>query len=321
MNNPRARTLRRSIRQQRHHVQLRQFASELYAESPRGFLLGLGDILKARDLKRFFSFWSRAVASNRIRMAMLGGAVIKTGMGPLLSACVRQGVISHVVMNGSAAIHDFELALAGKTSENVGQGLADGSFGMTLETGRDMNAAINAAAQRGRGIGEALGDWILSHRFPHRKVSLLAACRDAGVACTVHVALGADIIHQHPEFDGGLTGAAAGVDFDRLIGILSRLRRGACVANLGSAVLLPEVFLKALTVARNTTKGVAGFHTAAFDMISHYRPTENVVKRPADAGGGEGFYFIGHHEIMLPLFFGALLEEARANGTHGTDEQ
>lgn len=311
MPSPRDRVRRRSIQEQAHHVELGMFGSETPAGSPRGFISGLGNVLKAADLKRFLALWDEARRTRQTRLVMLGGAVVKTGLGPLLARCVRKGVVSHVAMNGSTAIHDFELALAGKTSENVGSGLRDGSFGMTLETGRDMNLAINAGAEAGLGIGQALGAWIVERALPHAGASLLAACYETGAPCSVHVALGADIIHQHPEFDAGLTGRAAGRDFDRLIEVLSTLRPGACVANLGSAVVMPEVFLKALTVARNTTPGVEGFHTAVFDMFSQYRPAVNVAGRPADAGGGEGFYFIGHHEIMLPLFFGALLEEKR----------
>ncbi|MBE7559210.1 hypothetical protein HS125_09805 [bacterium] len=303
MNKHRSKIIRRSIAEQAHHVAKEQFGREVASGHAKAFLLGLGEILKGQELKRFFHFWQEARERRQLRLVMLGGAVIKTGMGPLLSACVREGVISHVAMNGSAAIHDFELALAGKTSENVGQGLVDGSFGMTLETGRDMNLAINAGAERGEGMGEALGRWIVEKGYAHREVSLLAACHEADVPCTVHVALGTDIIHQHPEFDAARTGRATGEDFDRLIEVLAGMGAGACVANLGSAVLMPEVFLKALTVARNTTAGVEGFHTAVFDMQSQYRPLVNVVNRPREAGGGEGFYFIGHHEIMLPPLF------------------
>jgi len=307
----RDRVIRRSIEEQQHGVRLESFPARAYAGSPAAFLDNLPDILRAHDLRRFVVLWREATAAGAPRVVMLGGAVIKTGLGPLLAAAVEAGLITHVAMNGSGAIHDFELALAGKTSENVGKGLVDGSFGMTLETGRDMNQAVNAGAADGLGFGESVARWIDEHDFPHRRVSLLSACRAAGVPVTVHVALGADIIHQHPEFDAGLTGTATGRDFDRLIETLSGARAGACIANLGSAVVMPEVFLKALTVARNTTPGVEGFHTAVFDMNVHYRPRVNVVARPSEAGHGEGFYFVGHHEIMLPLFFGALLERAQ----------
>jgi hypothetical protein len=298
-----------SIKNQKHHIFSDLFPVLPVPGAPLEFLQGLGKILKAGDLRRFFDLWMAACSSGLLRHVMLGGAVIKTGMGPLLAEAVRKGAISSVSMNSAAAIHDFELALAAKTSENVGQGLSDGTFGMTEETGSGFNQAINEGVEKGLGLGNSVASWIVEQDFPHKELSLLAACHEQNIPLTMHVAIGADITHQHPEFDGAATGKGAERDFDALIVLLSGMRAGSCVANLGSAVILPEVFLKALTVARNTNTGIEGFHTAVFDMLSQYRPAQNVMKRPSDAGGGSGFYFIGHHEIMLPLFFGALLQK------------
>ncbi|HEY6809006.1 MAG TPA: hypothetical protein VI160_09490 [Gemmatimonadales bacterium] len=272
------------------------------------FLGALPDILAARDL-RFVIDRIAGAAGSRAVVAMLGGHVIKVGLGPLLVDLMRRGVITHVAMNGSAAIHDFELAAFGGTSEDVAAGLADGSFGMTEETGREMNAAIAAGAQADQGAGEALGVYLAARKeLPGRAVSVLLAARESKIPVTVHAAIGAEITHQHPTADGAALGATSHRDFRRLAGSLPALHQGGVVLNIGSAVVMPEVFLKALTVARNLNGGKpADFTAVDCDMQRHYRPRVNVVERPTLAGG-KGVQLTGHHEILVPLLCWGVLE-------------
>ena len=272
------------------------------------FLASLPDVLAARDLRTIIT---HVAAAHRRRgvVVMIGGHVIKTGLGPLLGHLVARGVITHIAMNGAAAIHDYELAAFGGTSEDVAAGLADGTFGMVEETGREMNAAIVAAHNDGRGLGEGIAAGLAGRAtLAGPEASLLLACRTHGVGVTVHPSIGADIIHQHPSFDGAATGGTAARDFRRLAGVLPDLHDGGAVLNLGSAVMMPEVFLKALTVARNLGGGKpTDFLAADFDMIRHYRPRMNVVQRPTLAGG-IGVQVTGHHEVMVPLLAWGILE-------------
>jgi hypothetical protein len=249
-----------------------------------------------------------AAAGRRGVLAMLGGHVIKVGLGPLLIALMRRRAVTLVAMNGSAAIHDFELAAYGGTSEDVAAGLGDGTFGMAEETGRDMNAALARGATAQQGAGEALAEHLRARRdLPGRDVSVLVACAELGVPVTVHAAIGAEIIHQHPSADGAAMGATSHRDFKRLAGALPDLDDGGVVLNLGSAVVMPEVFLKALTVARNLQGGKPKNFTACdCDMQRHYRPRVNVVERPTLAGG-RGIQLTGHHEILFPLLSWAVL--------------
>jgi hypothetical protein len=274
----------------------------------------LPDILAARDL-RFVADQVAHAAGRRAVVVMLGGHVIKVGLGPLLIALLDRGVITHVAMNGSAAIHDFELAAFGGTSEDVVAGLGDGTFGMAEETGCEMNAAIAAGARDGRGAGEALAEALRQRKdLPGRSVSVLVACAEQGVPVTVHAAVGAEITHQHPSADGAAIGATSHRDFRRLAASLPDLQDGGVVLNLGSAVVMPEVFLKALTVARNLHGGKpAGFTACDCDMLRHYRPRVNVVERPTLAGG-RGVQLTGHHEILLPLLCWGVL--AALDRTH-----
>jgi len=262
---------------------------------------GLPSILAARDL-RFVVDQIAAAAGKRGVLAMLGGHVIKVGLGPLLIALMRRRAITMIAMNGSAAIHDFELAAYGGTSEDVAAGLGDGTFGMAEETGRDMNAAFARGAKENRGAGEALGAALRARDdLPGRDVSVLLACAELGVPVTVHAAIGAEIIHQHPSADGAALGATSHRDFKRLAASVVDLDEGGVVLNLGSAVVMPEVFLKALTVARNLNGGRPKNFTACdCDMQRHYRPRVNVVERPTLAGG-RGIQLTGHHEILFPL--------------------
>ncbi|HEV8265851.1 MAG TPA: hypothetical protein VGQ06_12960 [Gemmatimonadales bacterium] len=276
------------------------------------FWESLPTILAARDL-RYVVDRLVAAAGRRAVVAMLGGHVIKVGLGPLLIELMRRKAITHVAMNGSAAIHDFELAAYGGTSEDVAAGIGDGTFGMAEETGREMNAAIAAAAREGRGLGEALAAYLTQRQqLADASVSVLVACAQLGVPVTVHAAVGADIIHQHPTADGAALGATSHRDFKRLAGALPDLDDGGVVLNLGSAVVMPEVFLKALTIARNLHNGKpANFTACDCDMQRHYRPRVNVVERPTLAGG-RGVQLTGHHEILLPLLSWAVLSRLDA---------
>lgn len=237
----------------------------------------------------------------------MGAHVIKVGLNPILIDLMRRGVISAIALNGAGIIHDAEIAMVGRTSEEVADVLGAGAFGAAKETGEVLNGAIIDGAQRGIGIGQAVGETLLANRFPHNDQSLLAMAAQLGVPVTVHVAMGTDIIHIHPSANGAAIGKAGHHDFRVFCRLVSELEGGVYL-NVGSAVLLPEVFLKALTVVRNLGHQVKRFTTANFDFIRHYRPATNVVHRPT-LEGGKGFNFTGHHELMLPLLAAAILDE------------
>jgi hypothetical protein len=273
------------------------------------FLDSLPDVLGARDLRSVIAGVAGAARAQRGVVLLVGGHVIKVGLGPLLRTLLARRVVSHVALNGAAAIHDFELAAFGGTSEDVESGLADGSFGMAEETGAEMNAAITAAAAAGQGMGEGLARALAARAArPGGDASVLVAAHELDVPVTVHVAIGAEIIHQHPAADGAAIGATSHRDFRRLAGSLPALDQGGAVLNLGSAVVLPEVFLKALTIARNLEGGrPTHFLAADFDMQRHYRPRLNVVQRPTRAGGA-GYLLTGHHELLLPMLVWGVME-------------
>lgn len=300
-------------------------ADELLARIPGGdrsfhaFLESLPDILAARDLRRVVDGVAQAHRDGRGVVLLLGGHVIKVGMGPLLADLIRRGIVTHVAMNGAAAIHDFELAAFGGTSEDVAEGLGDGTFGMARETGTEMNAASSAAARDGLGLGEGFARHLAGRKDnADAPVSVLLACREHGVGITVHSAIGAEITHQHPSADGGAIGAASHRDFRRLAGAVLDLDQGGAVLNLGSAVIMPEVFLKALTISRNLEGGrPTHFLAADFDMQRHYRPRVNVVERPTQ-DSGTGIQLTGHHEIMLPLLVWGVLDRLENPGRAGS---
>jgi len=291
----------------------------LLAHPPKGdrsfgaFLNSLPDVLAARDLRTTADAVAGAARNGRGVVLLLGGHVIKVGLGPLVADWIRRGIVTHVAMNGAAAIHDFELAAFGGTSEDVAAGLADGTFGMAEETGREMNAAISAAAGADMGMGEGLAAHLAAQKErPGNDVSVLLACSRHHIPVTVHTAVGAEIIHQHPTADGAAMGATSHRDFLRLAGSLPDIDQGGVVMNWGSAVIMPEVFLKALTVARNLGGGKpTHFLAADFDMQRHYRPRMNVVQRPTLAGG-TGIQLTGHHELMIPMLYWAVLEQLPA---------
>lgn len=281
-------------------------------QSFAAFWDSLPDILATRDLRYVVAQIAQA-AGRRAVITMLGGHVIKVGLGPLLIELMKRRVITHVAMNGSAAIHDFELAAYGGTSEDVAAGLGDGTFGMAEETGREMNAAVAEGARAKRGMGEALAAYLKQRpKLADPAVSLLLACAETGVPVTVHATVGADITHQHPTADGASLGATSHRDFKRLAAALPALHDGGVVLNFGSAVVMPEVFLKALTVARNLNGGKPSDFTACdCDMQRHYRPRVNVVERPTLAGG-RGIQLTGHHEILIPLLCWAVVQRLDA---------
>lgn len=265
-------------------------------------------ILKAEDMRLVVKAIATAVRRNRAVVLLMGAHPIKCGLTPLLAEMLRRGWISTIAMNGAAAIHDFEIACFGHTSEDVEAGLTDGSFGMVKETAQGIFSALKKHKGARVGFGRALGEGIIRRKGAVQELSLLATARECGRVATVHVAVGTDIIHQHPEADGALMGAASMEDFRLLAGQLPDLADGGVVINLGSAVLMPEVFLKALTVARNLGSPVRHFTAVNFDMIQHYRSNVNVVGRPTRTGG-KGYSITGHHEILLPMLFAALQEE------------
>jgi hypothetical protein len=274
------------------------------------FLSSLPDVLAARDLRLVIDAVVRAKQGSRGVVLLLGGHVIKVGLGPLVNTWLERGIVTHVALNGAAAIHDFELAAYGGTSEDVESGLADGSFGMAEETGADMNAAIEGASRSSQGMGEGLGIALARRKqLPGAEASILLAAHNLGVPLTVHPAIGAEIIHQHPSANGAAVGETGQRDFRRLAGSLPELDQGGVALNWGSAVMMPEVFLKALTVARNIGAGRPTHFTAAdFDMQRHYRPRVNVVQRPTRAGGA-GYLLTGHHELLLPLLVWGVLDQ------------
>jgi hypothetical protein len=273
------------------------------------FLENLPSFLAVEDLRKVVKAMAEAVRNRRPVVVMMGAHSIKVGLNPVFVDAMRRGLINAVAFNGAGAIHDFELCYQGETSEDVQQGLNDGSFGMAEETGRMMNAALAEGVARGLGAGRALGE--ATRQFPNRQFSMLAAGAELNIPVTVHVAIGTDIIHQHPTTDGAVLGQSSYRDFQTFAAVCAQLE-GGVVLNIGSAVIMPEVFLKALTIARNLGHKVERFTTATFDMTRHYRPSENVQRRPT-ALGGQGFYIVGHHEINVPLLFAAVTEEL-ANG-------
>lgn len=280
---------------------------------PRGvsvkqFLKSLPDILAVKNLREVAEAIRRARRKSKPIIFGVGAHVIKCGLSPVLIGLIRRGWINALAMNGATVIHDFELALIGETSEDVDEALGEGRFGMAEDTGRLINQALKKGVEEGQGAGEKLSRYLSQDKlFRYKNLSVLAQCGKLGVPVTVHIALGTDIIHQHPLCDGRVLGEASMADFRKLCGIVARLHEGGVFVNFGSSVILPEVFLKALSVARNLKGNIKNFVTANFDMIRHYRPAENVVRRPV-LTGGKGYSLIGHHELMLPLLACAIQE-------------
>ena len=273
-------------------------------DSFKRFFDNLPAFLAVRELRCLAEAIARAHLAGRTVLLMMGAHPIKVGLNPILIDAMRRGLICALAFNGAGAVHDFELSYHGETSEDVQRGLNDGSFGMAEETGRLMNEALIRGHAQNIGAGAALAQAMRD--FPNKHLSLLATGEELGVPVSVHIAVGTDIIHQHPACDGAALGATSYRDFQKIASVCAKLE-GGVVLNVGSAVIMPEVFLKALTVARNLGHTVEKFTTATLDMTRHYRPSENVQRRPT-AMGGTGHYLIGHHEINLPLLFAAVSE-------------
>jgi hypothetical protein len=273
------------------------------------FYRALPDILAVKTLRAVARAIAQAHRRGRPVIVGIGAHVIKVGLTPILVTWMEQGLITAVAMNGAGIIHDFELALMGHTSEEVDDEIDDGRFGMTEETGRILNEAITQGHRNGQGMGEAVGQYITrsKNQFPNRRTSILATGATLGIPVTVHVAVGTDVIHMHPAADGAAIGATSLLDFRRLAAVVAGMEGGVYL-NIGSAVVLPEVFLKTVSLGRNLGHTLSNITTVNMDFLSHYRPLTNVVRRPTQKGG-KGYSLIGHHEIMLPLLVAAVAEE------------
>jgi len=295
-----------ALRSRESKVNVEHFASPLASGANLSdFLHSLPDILAAKDFKEFIGLIKAAKSQGRAIIFALGAHVIKVGLNPIIIDLMEKGWLTGLALNGAGIIHDFEIAYAGQTSEDVEVQIKDGRFGMARETGEMLNEAINKGAEEGIGLGEAVGRMIADSDFPHKKMSLLATAYKLVIPATVHVAIGTDIIHFHPKAKGEAIGKTSLQDFFMFCSMVEKLEGGGVFINVGSAVIMPEVFIKALSLVRNKGHQVKNFTTAVFDFIHHYRPHQNVVKRPVGEKG-RGFYFIGHHEIMIPLLAASL---------------
>jgi hypothetical protein len=294
-------------------VSVSDFAAAPDPDAASRMLASLPDQLGARALREVVSRIAAAVRDRRPVVVMCGGHVIKSGVSPCLVSWMEHGVITHLALNGSAALHDVEIARVGRTSEDVEANLQSGAFGMVDETGTFMNAVMAAGARRGEGLGECWGRALTEEGAPHAQASLLATAWRHSIPVTVHVAIGTDTVHFHPACDGAALGETTLRDFRILAATLAEAR-GSVTLNLGSAVVMPEVFLKALTVARNLGAELTDLTTVNLDQIQHYRPRVNVVERPTQGNGSRGYALTGHHEILIPLLTGAVLAELANRG-------
>ncbi len=273
---------------------------EWFNQLPRA----LPRILAGNDFREVVERILIAVKKGKPVIFMLGAHVIKCGLSAIIVDLMRRGVVSAVAMSGAGAIHDVEIAVWGHTSEDVAASLTEGSFGMAAETAELINGAVSKAS-KDQGFGECLGQHLRRMKPPHQDYSILATGHQCSLPVTIHVALGTDVIHQHPSTDGAAIGELSYRDFKILAQCVSGIGAGGVILNFGSAVLLPEIFLKSLSLVRNLQGDIRDYTTVNFDMIRHYRPTMNLVQRPAQAGG-KGFQIIGHHEIMIPLLGAAI---------------
>jgi deoxyhypusine synthase len=270
-----------------------------------GFIESLPDILAGRDFKDFIGLMRTARSKRKPILLGLGAHVIKVGLNPVLIGLMKDGWVNGLALNGAGIIHDFEIAFGGRTSEDVAVQIKAGKFGMAREPAEMLNGAIRNGARRQKGLGEAVGKMMASSGLPYRNLSLLASAYEMDIPVTVHVAIGTDTIHFHPQASGQALGQTSLADFHRFCSLLEKLEGGGVYINIGSAVILPEVFLKAVSCVRNQGRRLQSFTTAVFDFYHHYRPEQNIVRR-AVGKKGRGFYFIGHHEILVPLLAAAL---------------
>jgi len=296
-----------SLKERKSKVSMEDFARPWTPGNPFGFFLEtLPNLLAAKDFRSAVSkILTARKAGKTIHWAM-GAHVIKVGLNPILIGLMKQGFISALSLNGAGIIHDTELAMVGRTSEDVDRELGKGTFGMSRDTAQFLNRSIKKGAGKGLGLGESVGNALLRSKFPFLSQSLLATARQLGLPVTVHVAIGTDIIHIHPSMDAKATGQTTHKDFQTFCSVVRSLENGVFL-NIGSAVILPEVFLKAVTLVRNLGYPLSRFTTVNMDFIRHYRPSTNVIHRPT-LEGGQGYYLIGHHELMVPLLAAALLE-------------
>ena len=271
------------------------------------FLESLPNVLAAADLKAIVAAIATARRAGGGVMWGLGAHVIKTGLGPVIVDLMRRGFVSAIATNGAAIIHDFEVALAGATSEDVDQALGPGQFGMADETGRLLNGAINEGVARGLGLGQAVGQFLHDRQPQFARSSVVAEAARLGIPVSVHVAIGTDIIHMHPAASGSAIGEGSLRDFRYFVANVSRLAHGVYL-NCGSAVVLPEVFLKAVALVRNRGIDLQQLTTVNLDFVRGYRPETNVVRRPVAGGAGRGYSLVGHHELLIPLLAAALIE-------------
>lgn len=302
-----------SIKDRKSRVSTKNFA-KVYSPDKKEFqnlLNSFPDILAAKDLKEFAKAFVKAIKANKPRILLMGAHVVKVGLAPLIIDLIKSKIITAISMNSAAAIHDVETAMFGKTSEDVAKNLLTGKFGMARETGEFINGTLNNGFNvENLGYGEALGKELIQKKAPYLKFSILACCVKCNIPVTVHAAIGTDIVHQQPTMNGAATGEMSFRDFKKLCNVVKDLNNGGLVLNVGSAVILPEVFLKALTIVRNLGYKTNKFTTANFDMIPQYRPFMNVVTRPTQ-NGGKGYNFIGHHEIMMPLLFAMIKQNLK----------
>lgn len=297
------------LRERKNRVKVENFARVPSGKEKLSlFMESLPRILGGKDFCLVIEAILKAYRKGKPVIWAMGAHVIKCGLSPLVIELMRREVISLCAMNGAGAIHDFEVALIGETSEDVEENLAQGRFGMARETGKIMNEVINKGAKEDKGMGKLLGEEISRGNYPYKEYSILAQAFGLGIPVTVHVAIGADILHQHPEADGSSIGKSTFLDFQRFVEEVRRMEGGGVYLNVGSAVILPEVFLKALNLAKNLNPEFSTFTTVNMDMIPHYRPRENVVRRP-QVLGGEGYSLIGQHEILIPLIASCIMEK------------
>ena len=295
------------LRSRQSKVSLAQFATPYKkGAGVQGLVTSLPGLLAAQDFKAVVTALITARNAGKAIVWGLGAHVLKTGLSPILVDLMERGFVSAIATNGAGIIHDFEIALAGSTSEDVDEALGPGRFGMAEETGTQLNRAINAGVAAGLGFGQSVGKYLDGAKPPFAQISVTAAAWRLQIPVTVHVAIGTDIIHMHPQASGAAIGEASLRDFKYFVTTVSKLEQGVYL-NCGSAVVLPEVFLKAVAIARNEGRSLEGMTTVNLDFLRHYRPLTNVVTRPT-MGSGKGYALTGHHELLIPLLAATLVE-------------
>ncbi|HOX28232.1 MAG TPA: hypothetical protein PLQ76_03650 [bacterium] len=293
------------IKNRRNKVTKDDFAVISKGSSFAAFWDSLPEILAASDIKKVVSAIRTAREKGKPVIWMMGAHVIKVGLSPMIIDLMKRGFVSAIALNGAGSIHDVEVAMIGATSEDVGAGIKSGVFGMSKETSDFINNAVNEGADKEKGFGESIGAKIISEKLPYKKISLLASAAAMGVPATVHIAIGTDIVHIHPSFDAAKAGEASHRDFRIMAAKISEIGNGGVILNVGSAVILPLIVEKSLSVARNLGTDVKNFTGVNLDFIQHYRPNLNPVRRAGELNG-RGISITGHHELLVPLIYWAL---------------